>query len=99
MADQELSLVEELDLPARMAEQHPLHGMMARVLDDLGGQDFITDWADDNPGQFINMLMRLAPAAPPKGAVGGVHLHIHPDLSPTALDVGQGTGVIVDNAG
>jgi hypothetical protein len=80
-------------LRERMTAQHPLHGMFANVFENLGGEAALLEWAEDNPAQFFAMFTKLAPAAIPKGTTGAVHLHVHSDLAPTALD----RGIVIDN--
>jgi len=83
--------------PATIAEtlknQHSLHGLMGEVFEELGGKDYLLEWAEDNPDKFIPMLLKLAPPAIPKGQQGSIHLHVHSDLQPGALDV---AGVTID---
>ncbi len=80
-------------LAETLANQHSLHGMLGEVFEELGGKDFLLDWAEENPDKFITHLMRLAPPAIPKGQQGAIHLHVHSDLQPSALDV---AGVTID---
>ncbi len=71
------------------SNQHPLHRMLGEALERLGGIDFVVDWAEENPTDFMRIMLLLAP---PPGAVtgggggGGVHLHLHQDLKPGPLD-------------
>ena len=55
---------------------HPLHAMLAEVLEDLGGIDFITDWAEENPSAFMNILMSAVPSMPNTGRTNTHHVHI-----------------------
>jgi hypothetical protein len=72
----------------QLEAQHPLHGVLGRVWDRKGGEDFVADWADENPGAFIKMVMACTPSMQPMTTVqGDVVLHVHPSLAPTALDV------------
>lgn len=87
---------QELALKGRLQSQHPLHGMMAEVFEELGGQEFLLSWAEENQTEFVRMMLKLAPPAIPKGQTGAIHLHVHSDLQPTALDV---AGVTIDNEG
>jgi hypothetical protein len=71
-----------------LANQHVLHGMFGRVFERLGGEDFLMEWAEDNPGRFLSMLVKMTPTVQPTtGHVGDVHLHVHHSLAPTELDV------------
>ena len=67
--------------------QHAIHGMFGSVFERLGGEEFLYEWALDNPGRFLGMLTRMTPGlAPTTGMQGDVHLHVHQSLGPTALD-------------
>ena len=96
MADLPDDANQEVALKNRLATQHPLHGMMGEVFEELGGQEFLLTWAEENQTEFIRMMIKLAPPAIPKGQTGGVTLHVHTALGPTALDAGQGSGVVID---
>ena len=67
----------------------PLHQMMGEVLEEVGGIDFLVNWAEDNPSAFVNILMKLAPPKAVSQGPGSMHLHVDmPNgLTPGALDV------------
>jgi hypothetical protein len=74
----------------------PMQRLMGQVLEELGGIDFLVDWAEENPGEYVRILMAANPApqqiATPAGGAGngsGIHLHVHPALAPTSLDGGR----------
>ncbi len=74
-------------IKAALAGQHAIHGMLGRVFERLGGEDFMFEWAQNNPGRFLNMMVKATPSiAPTEGLVGDVHLHVHQSLVPTKLD-------------
>ncbi len=91
---EDIEPTKEVALKERLHAQHPLHGMMADVFEELGGEEFLLTWAEDNQTEFIRMMLKLAPPAIPKGQTGAIHLHVHSDLQPTELDI---TGVTIDN--
>ena len=69
---------------------HPFHTMLSEVLMDLGGKDFIADWAEDNPGEFINIMVKLAPMHQTSqgGSTGPViNLNLPAGLEPGPLDI------------
>ena len=72
----------------------PMQRLMGQVLDELGGVDFLVDWAEENPGEYVRILMAANPApqqiaaAPGQPGGSGIHLHLHPSLAPTQLDDG-----------
>lgn len=67
---------------------HPFHQMMGDALEELGGLSFIVDWAEDNPTDFIKIMLLLAPPAQVAQATATQHLHLHQDLKPGRLDGG-----------
>ena len=72
---------------AQLRSQHGLHGVLANVFDSLGGEDFILEWAEDNPGPFIKLLFAATPTMQPvSGVQGDVNLIVHHTLGPTSLD-------------
>jgi hypothetical protein len=70
---------------------HPLHRAFAKVWEELGGGDFLRDWAEDHPTEFVNVMLRLTPAPnTPLGAKeNSMHLHVHPGLQAGPLDGGD----------
>lgn len=80
----------------RMELQHPLHAHFAQAYENLGGLQYLEDFAEENPGQFLTMFLRLAPLPQQKGGgstSGNVQVHIHPALAAGPLDV-EGSVVI-----
>ncbi len=83
-----LKKVDAHDVTEVLSSQHALHGMFGRVFERLGGEDFLYEWAEDNPGRFLSMMTRMTPGlAPTQGLGGDVQLHVHATLAPTQLDV------------
>lgn len=80
----------------KFREQHPLHAAFASVYERLGGEEFLLDWAEENPDKFFAMMAKMAPAAPPKGQHGGLHLHVHPTLAAGPLDEVKGQVIDVE---
>jgi hypothetical protein len=74
-------------LAGALGAQHAMHGLFGNVFLRLGGEDFIYEWARDNPGRFITLLTKMTPGLmPTAGHQGDVHLHVHQTLVPTDLD-------------
>jgi len=72
-----------------LEQQHPLHGMLGRVYERVGGEDRVVEWADENFGGFLKLMMASTPSLQPMNHVqGDVHLHVHHALAPTELDQG-----------
>jgi hypothetical protein len=70
-----------------LGAQHALHGMFADVLHDLGGKDFVLRWAEENPGRFLNLLVKMTPnLLPTSGMQGDINLTVNSALMPTDLD-------------
>lgn len=74
-------------IKAALGAQHALHGMFADVLHDLGGKDFVLNWAKENPGRYLNLLVKMTPnLIPTSGMQGDINLTVNNALLPTALD-------------
>ena len=70
-----------------LSAQHAIHGMMGRVFERLGGEDFMYEWALDNPGRFLGMLVKATPGlAPTQGMQGDINLTVNQNLISTSLD-------------
>ena len=70
-----------------LERQHAIHGVFGRVWDRLGGEEFLYEWAEENPGRFITLITKMTPGlAPTSGFQGKVVLHVDASLTPTALD-------------
>ena len=78
------------NLPAPLAAAFtsgtPMQQMLGQVLDELGGLDFVVNWAEECPGDFMRLLMAATPS-PTAGGSGGTHIHVHPALAPGPLDI------------
>ena len=70
-----------------LSAQHPLHGIMGEVFEEMGGKAFIREWAEDHPGQFIGYLFKATPNIGPTQAIqGDVTITINNNLILTDLD-------------
>ena len=89
MSDQELVL-EQNDtqrLVDVLRSQHALMGIYGNVFERLGGEQFLYEWANDNPSKFLSMIVKMVPnIAPTQGIVGDINIRISSDLPRTALD-------------
>ena len=89
MSDQELVL-EQNDtqrLVDVLRSQHALMGIYGNVFERLGGEQFLYEWASDNPSKFLSMIVKMVPnIAPTQGIVGDINIRISSDLPRTALD-------------
>jgi len=89
MSDQELVL-EQNDtqrLVDVLRSQHALMGIYGNVFERLGGEQFLYEWAGDNPSKFLSMIVKMVPnIAPTQGIVGDINIRISSDLPRTALD-------------
>jgi len=88
--------------PATLAEanagSHPLFRMMGEALEELGGVDFIATWAEENPGDFMRLMVSTIPnqtqgGPRTQGAATNFNINLHPGLAPGPLD---GMGPVVD---
>jgi hypothetical protein len=80
------------NLPAPLAESlgqgTPMQQVFGMVLQELGGIDFMVDWAEEAPGEFIRLLVaQSGPVGVPTAGGGGTHIHLHPALSQGPLDI------------
>ena len=91
MSEQQL-LVKDEDphlkaLKAALGAQHAMHGMFADVLEELGGKEFILNYARQNPGRYLMMLVKMTPnLMPTSGMQGDINLTVNSNLLPTELD-------------
>jgi hypothetical protein len=70
-----------------LAAQHPLLAIMGEVFEEQGGKAFITEYAQEHPGQFLGYLFKAVPTViPTHGISGDVNIIINNALQPTALD-------------
>ena len=77
----------DLAIRQQLETQHPIHGMLGRVYERVGGEDMVVEWAEENPGAFIRLFIGTTPSMQPMNHVqGDVHLHVHHALAPTELD-------------
>jgi hypothetical protein len=74
------------DLTTTLKEGTPIQRLFGETFEQLGGQDFFTDWAEENPTMFIQMLIAQQPQHhAPAGNTANV-INIHPGLAPGPLD-------------
>lgn len=72
---------------AAFHSQHPLHGLFFNVFEEIGGQEFLVDWAQKNPSKFITLFCKMSPTLmPTSGMVGDINIQINNSLERTALD-------------
>ena len=80
--------------PATMEEAfagtHPLKQMLAKTLEDLGGQEFLNGWAEEYPTEYVRIMIGFMPDHTPAAQKQepGMHLHLHPGLQAGPLDRG-----------
>ena len=66
----------------------PMQRLLGHTLDRLGGMDFVQEWAEDNPSDFMRLLMAANPAAVANTPGSNqVNVNIHPALTPGPLDI------------
>ena len=70
-----------------LTAQHAMHGMLAEVFEDIGGQVALTEYAAENQRWFYSSFFKLTPTlAPTVGMQGDINLTINNHLTRTALD-------------
>ncbi len=81
----------------QLASQNALHGMFGEVFLELGGKDFLKDWAREHPDRFITLLSKMTPnLIPQHGMQGDVNITINNSLGATPLDDIEG-GEVIDH--
>ena len=85
---QELKVLDEAEqLVIAMQTQNAIHGFFASVLPELGGRQFLLEWAADNPGAYLRLLAKCAPTIHPvQGMQGNINIQINCNLGRTELD-------------
>lgn len=67
--------------------QHALMGLYGNVFARLGGEQFLFEWAQDNPSKFLMMLAKMVPnIAPTQGIQGALKIVVSNDLPRSPLD-------------
>jgi hypothetical protein len=67
--------------------QHALMGIFGNAFQRNGGEDWLTEWAAENPSKFFMMITRMVPnLAPTQGLQGDINIRISSDLPRSALD-------------
>ena len=70
-----------------LRSQHALMGIYGNVFERLGGEQFLFEWAQDNPSKYLTMLVKMVPTlAPTSGLQGDINIRISNDLPRSALD-------------
>jgi hypothetical protein len=63
--------------------------LFAEVFEEMGGKQFLKEWAQDNPGGFIRLISGMRPSLQPISAIQGeVKIIINNNLGRTELDIG-----------
>lgn len=66
----------------------PIQRLLGETLNELGGVDFLVEWAEDYPDQFMRILLAANPALLPGGNSGPtINLNLPPGCGPGPLDV------------
>lgn len=72
-------------------KHHPFQDLMTDVFFELGGKQYILDWAsqEGNQEKFLRMLTKygMPNLAPVQGSSGPIQLHVHQTLGPSELDI------------
>ena len=84
-------LLPQDDMTRRVKEvlhsQHAIMGIFGNVFERLGGEQFLYEWAADNPTRFITLMTKMVPTLQPSsGLHGDVNIIVHPTLQPSQLD-------------
>ena len=94
MMDNTPTLNVEKDVLTTFDKGTPLQRLFGETLRRVGGLDFLQEWAEDNPSDFVRILLATNPApAAQTNANNQVNVNIHPALTPGPLDI---TGETLD---
>lgn len=75
------------DLTTALKQGTPMQRLFGETFEELGGIDFFTEWAEDNPTTFIQLMIAQMPQAHPSGGQSASNvINIHPGLAPGPLD-------------
>jgi hypothetical protein len=86
-AKQELLTVTRTAVVDALHQQHPIHGIIGEIFEDLGGHRGLLECAQENPKWFYTNMFKTVPnMAPLQGMQGDINLTINNNLIPTALD-------------
>ena len=89
MSDQEI-ILEDSDtqkLVDVLRSQHALMGIYGNVFERLGGEQFLFEWAQDNPSKYLAQIVKMVPnIAPTQGITGDINIRISSDLPRSELD-------------
>ena len=70
-----------------LQSQHALMGIYGNVFARLGGEQFLFEWAQDNPSKYLGMLVKMVPTlATSSGLQGDLNIRISADLPRSILD-------------
>jgi hypothetical protein len=70
-----------------MSDQHPIHGIVGEVFAELGGKQWLFEWAEENPSKFVGLLKSSIPSINPmQGRQGDLVIRIESSLTRTNLD-------------
>jgi hypothetical protein len=76
LSERDIALVEQL------RTQHPAHAIVGDIWEMVGGTQWAANWARENPGGYMKILMSATPTVSPMNHVqGDVVLHVHPSLA------------------
>ena len=82
--------VVEREIIAAFTAGSPMQRLMGAALEGVGGVSFVQEWAEENPGEFMQMLLATNPPSHPGGSSGNtINLNMHPALAPGPLDQGR----------
>jgi hypothetical protein len=86
-----LPAVTNKELVAQFIDGSPMQRLLGATLERLGGIDFVQEWAEENPSEFMRLLMAAHPGGGGGSSTNTINLNMHPALSPGVLDRGGST--------
>ena len=73
-------------VPAVLSKQHVVHGVFGTVFEQIGGEERLADWANENYDKFLQMFVKMAPAPREAPVDKKVQIQINNELAPSPLD-------------
>ena len=71
----------------QLSAQSAVHEVFGEVFEELGGRDFLLEWAKQNPTPFVKLLAGMSPGLmPTQGMQGDINITINNSLGKTPLD-------------
>jgi phage terminase large subunit-like protein len=75
------NLATQKQVAKAFAEGSPMQQLFGAVFERLGGLDFMEEWAEEHPGEFMRLFIAVNPPLTHNNSGGGVVININPELA------------------